>query len=304
MESIIRIDNITLLNQVLNQESTKHPLISIVDFSKVDLSALSENTKQKFSNSFYSILLKKLKVGSLQYGRGNYDFQEGSLFFMSPNQVFSIENPKVEDCIYGWGIYFHPDLILGTSLFSKLNEYSFFNYNTNEALHLSEKEKITLSNIVNAIDAEMERPIDKHSRTVIVSGLELLLNHCMRFYDRQFMTRDIVNNGAISKFEKYLKSYFNSELPIDNGLPTVKQCAEEVNLSINYLTDLLKKETGKSTQEHIHYYVLEEAKNKLSNVNKSVSEIAYELGFEYPQYFSKLFKNKTGFTPVEYRNLN
>lgn len=304
MESIIRIDNITLLNQVLNQGSTKHPLISIVDFSKVDLSALSENTKQKFSNSFYSILLKKLKVGSLQYGRGNYDFQEGSLFFMSPNQVFSIENPKVEDCIYGWGIYFHPDLILGTSLFSKLNEYSFFNYNTNEALHLSEQEKTTLSDIVNAIDAEMERPIDKHSRTVIVSSLELLLNHCMRFYDRQFMTRDTVNNDAISKFEKYLKSYFNSELPIDNGLPTVKQCAEEVNLSINYLTDLLKKETGKSTQEHIHYYVLEVAKNKLSNVNKSVSEIAYELGFEYPQYFSKLFKNKTGFTPVEYRNLN
>lgn len=304
MNEIIRIENISLLNQMLNQGDTMHTLISVVDFSKVDVSTLTQSSSVRFTTGFYSILLKTLKAGSLKYGRGYYDFQEGSLFFMSPNQVFSLNDPIEEGCLYGWGVYIHPDLIHGTSLYSKLAGYSFFDYDANEALHLSEQEKITLSEIVNGIDSELKRPIDKHSRAVLVSAIELLLNHCLRFYDRQFVTRNVSNNITIAKFETFLKAYFSSDLPQKKGLPTVKQCAEEVNLSVNYLTDLLKKETGKSTQEHIHFYILEEAKNKLLNAGKSVSEIAYELGFEYPQYFSKLFKKHIGISPLEYRNMN
>ena len=229
-------------------------------------------------------------------------FRDGSLFFMAPRQVFALER---SDCIYGWGLYFHPDLIKGTSLAKNISKYTFFNYHVNEALHLSEEEQDTLSNVIHGIQKELECPVDKYSKTVIVSSVELLLNHCMRFYDRQFITRNEVNKSVVELVEQFLTSYFQSELPQEKGLPTVTQCAQEVNLSNNYLTDLLKKETGKSTQEHIHYYLIEEAKNRLLSSNsKSVSEIAYELGFDYPQYFTKLFKKRVGFTPVEYRNVH
>ena len=300
MDKIVNIDTIALLNQMLKQDKPKHPLISVVDFSKAD--AMDGNTLEgpNFSTSFYSVLLKKLNTGSVKYGREYYDFQEGSLFFMSPNQVFSLES---SDCIYGWGLYFHPDLIKGTSLANSISKYTFFNYHVNEALHLSEEEKNTLSNVINGIEAELNRPIDKHSKPVIVSGVELLLNHCMRFYDRQFITRTEVNKSIIEIIEQFLASYFRSDLPKEKGLPTVTQCAQEVNLSNNYLTDLLKKETGKSTQEHIHYYLIEEAKNKLLITKRtSISEVAYDLGFEYPQYFSRVFKKMVGITPMEYRN--
>ena len=180
MEGLINIDSIGLLNEFLQQDKPKHPLISIIDFSRVDFrkqSTIIENSK--FSTNFYSILLKELDTGSLKYGREYYDFQDGSLFFMSPNQVFSIET---KGCIYGWGLYFHPDLIKGTSLASGISNYSFFNYHVNEALHLSENEKVTLSNVVSGIQTELDRPIDNFSKSVIISGIELLLNHCMRFY--------------------------------------------------------------------------------------------------------------------------
>ena len=301
MTNIVRIDNISLLNQLLQQGPSKHPLISVVDFSKVDLAGMNlEETT--FTTSFYSILLKELDSGLVKYGREYYDFQDGSLFFMSPNQVFSLEN---SDCIYGWGLYFHPELIKGTALGKAIARYSFFQYSSKEALHLSEDEKGTLFNVVQGIETEITRPIDKHSKAVIVSGVELLLNHCLRFYDRQFITRTEANKSVIEIVDQYLGSYFQSKIPQEKGLPTVAQIAQEVNLTSNYLSDLMKKETGKSTQEHIHYYLIEEAKNRLlSSGGKSVSEIAYELGFDYPQYFSKIFKKKVGITPGEYRSMN
>ena len=301
MTNIVRIDNISLLNQLLQQGPSKHPLISVVDFSKVDLAGMNlEETT--FTTSFYSILLKELDSGLVKYGREYYDFQDGSLFFMSPNQVFSLEN---SDCIYGWGLYFHPELIKGTALGKAIARYSFFQYSSKEALHLSEDEKGTLFNVVQGIETEITRPIDKHSKAVIVSGVELLLNHCLRFYDRQFITRTEANKSVIEIVDQYLGSYFQSKIPQEKGLPTVAQIAQEVNLTSNYLSDLMKKETGKSTQEHIHYYLIEEAKNRLlSSGGKSVSEIAYELGFDYPQYFSKIFKKKAGITPGEYRSMN
>ena len=300
-ENIISVDNISQLNELLNQGKPKHPLISIVDFSKVDFQKNEILENVSFSTAYYSILLKTLQSGSLKYGRQYYDFQEGSLFFMSPNQVFKLEHT---DAIYGWGLVFHPDLIRGTSLGNKIRDYTFFDYAVHEALHLSDEEKSTISRIVNDIEMEINRPIDKHSKSVIVSGVELLLNHCMRFYDRQFITRTVANKDVIAVVEKFLLSYLRSDQPRQKGLPTVAHCAKAVNLSNNYLSDLLKKETGKSTQEHIHYFLIEEAKTKLLNSNNSVSEIAYGLGFEYPQYFSKLFKKKVGIAPFKYREMN
>ena len=286
---------------MLQQPKPKHPLISVVDYSKVDFQNHDMPENVSFATSFYTILLKTLYSGSLKYGRQYYDFQDGSLFFMSPNQVFKLENTND---IHGWGLVFHPDLIRGTSLGDKINDYTFFNYDVNEALHLSDEEKSTLTRIVNDIQVEINRPIDKHSKTVIVSGVELLLNHCMRFYDRQFITRTSANKDVIAIVEKFILSYLHSDQPHLKGLPTVDQCAKAVKLSNNYLSDLLKKETGKSTQEHIHSFLIEEAKTKLLGSTDTVSEIAYGLGFEYPQYFSKLFKKKVGVSPLEYRNMN
>ena len=303
-ENFINMENISMLNEVLNQEKPKHPLISIIDFDKVDFLNQPDIVDKKITTTFYCILLKKMNSGSVRYGRNYYDFQEGSLFFVAPNQVSILENPVLAECEDDWGLFFHPDLIRGTSLSKKIKEYSFFNYHTNEALHLSDEEKQMISNMARSIDIELSRPIDKHSKTVIVSSIELLLNHCMRYYDRQFITRTETNKDVISIIDDYLMTYFKSDKPQELGLPTVQQCASEVNLSANYLADLLKAETGKSTQDHIHYYVFESAKNRLLNSNDSVSEIAYSLGYEYPQYFSKIFKKKVGMTPVAYRNLN
>lgn len=204
----------------------------------------------------------------------------------------------------GWGLFFHPDLIRGTSLGNKMKEYTFFSYEVNEALHLSDKEKQTLLDCVNKLENELTENIDKHSQTLITSNIELLLNYCSRYYDRQFITRKKANTDLLVRFENSLSSYFNSHELQKKGLPSVKYFAEQLFLSPNYLSDLLKKETGKNAQDHIHYYLIEEAKNNLLNTNDSVNEIAYKLGFEYPQYFSKLFKSKTGMTAVEYRNMN
>ncbi len=301
MDEIFKIDNTTTLNEALNQGKPKHPLISVADFSKVDF---VERSNMKAVSEFYCIMVKNLVSGSLKYGRNYYDFQDGTLFFLSPNQVIAIEDPKQCDEVWGWGLFFHPDLIRGTSLSKKMKDYTFFHYDVNEALHLSDHEKEMLTNIVGNISLELDRGIDKHSQSVIVSTIELLLNYCMRFYDRQFITRTNANKDVISKFENFLSDYFNSNRSQEEGMPTVKICAEAMNLSANYLTDLLKKETGKNTQEHIHYHVIEAAKEKLLSSSVSVSEIAYSLGFEYPQYFSKIFKKKTGVTPAGYRSLN
>lgn len=286
---------------MLNQEDPRHPLIGVLDFSKIDFRDYDE---MKVSMGFYSIMLKNLCPGAMRYGRNYYDFQEGSLFFMAPNQVIGIEDPDETRDVYGWALVFHPELLRGTSLAARMKDYSFFSYSVYEALHLSEKEKGKLNEIVEDIQNELEQNIDKHSRTLIVSTLELLLNYCNRYYDRQFFTRTASNKDTISNFEAKLSEYFQSAELQGLGLPSVKYFAELLHLSPNYLSDLLRKETGKNGTEHIQYHVIELAKDKLLSSSSSVSEIAYELGFDYPQYFSKMFKKVSGKTPAEYRNLN
>ena len=302
MKEVQHIENISELNKLLNQDRPKHPLVTVVDFSKVKRCG-EENKRTTLG--FYTIMLKDSSCGRLKYGREYYDFEEGTLVCIAPNQVASIDNESEErNEAEGWGLFFHPDLIRGTSLGNKMKDYSFFSYEVNEALHVSEKEKQTLGDCRAKIETELSENIDYHSRNLIVSNIELLLNYCLRYYDRQFITRKTKNQNILIKFENVLADYFQSGKLKDNGLPTVKYCAEQLFLSANYLSDLLKKETGKNAQDHIHHYLIEEAKNSLLNSKATVSEIAFNLGFEYPQYFSKLFKSKTGTTPAEYRNLN
>ncbi|MBD0401791.1 AraC family transcriptional regulator [Flammeovirga sp. EKP202] len=301
MDEIIKIDNISTLYEMIGRGKPKHPLVGILDFSKIDH---KDYGNVKVSMGFYQIMLKNLCPGALRYGRKYYDFQEGTLTFMAPNQVFELENPDETKDVYGWSLIFHPDLIHGTTLSSKMKEYNFFSYDTYEALHLSDLEKQKLSDIIKDIELELENNIDKHSKTLIVSAIELLLNYCNRYYDRQFITRTEINKDVISKFEALLDEYFNAENLSEIGIPSIKYFAEKLHFSPNYLSDLLKKETGKNGTEHIQYHIIELAKDKLLSSTVSVSEIAYNLGFEYPQYFSKMFKKKTGMTPAEYRNFN
>jgi AraC-like DNA-binding protein len=302
MDSTIFIKDITELHQFLNQPKPAHPLVGVIDFSKV---ASFGEQSVKISSGFYTLMFKNHCHNKLKYGREYFDFQEGTLICIGPNQLAIIENEidKKEDVV-GWGLFFHPDFIRGTSLGSKIKDYTFFSYEMNEALHLSEKEKQTLRDCIEKIENELIQNIDVHSQTLIASNIELLLNYCSRYYDRQFITRKNANSTILTKFDRVLTDYFNSDKAKMNGLPTVKYCAGHLCLSPNYLSDLLKRETGKSAQDHIHYHVIELAKSNLLNSNASVSEIAYEMGFEYPQYFSKLFKSKTGISPADYRKMS
>jgi AraC-like DNA-binding protein len=263
-----------------------------------------ENETQ-ITTDFYSLMFKNYCRNTVKYGRKLIDFQDGSLICIAPNQTITIDTDVVvSDKMVGWGVFFHPDLIRNTSLGNKIKEYNYFSYEVSEALHLSEKEEQKLQECVLKIESELDENIDVHSQSIIVSAIELLLNYCTRFYSRQFITRKSTNKSVVSNIEQILTTYFSSNNIKDKGLPTVKYLADKVNLSSSYLSDLLKKETGKNAQDLIHFHLIEEAKNNLLNTSKTVSEIAYSLGFEYPQYFNKLFKLKTGKTPVEYRSLN
>lgn len=290
------------MQKMLPQSKVKHPLVAVVDFSQYEEQF---NSGMKITLGFYSIMFKNFCVNKMKYGQQSYDFQEGSLICIAPRQVITLDEPlqkKVD--ISGWGLFFHPDLIRGTSLGKTIKNYSFFSYETNEALHLSDKEKKVLYDIVQKIDGELFENIDKHSQTLIVSNIELLLNYCTRYYDRQFITRKHINKDILVRFEKKLQEYLQSSLLSEKGLPTVKFLADKMHLSANYLSDLLKRETGMNAQDRIHYYLIEEAKNLLLSSDMTVGELAFSLGFEYPQYFSRLFKSKTGMTPLEYRNMN
>lgn len=300
MSQLIHLKSIADLSRLLN-ENDFHPLVAVVDFSKTK-DHIEEETR--ITTDFYSVMFKNYCKSSITYGRKAIDFDEGSLICMAPNQVITIDTEiEPRDNPMGWGLFFHPDLIRNTSLNAKMKEYSFFSYEMAEALHLSEKEKQVLYECIVKIQSELKENIDDYSQTIIVSTIELLLNYCSRFYGRQFITRKATNRDILEKVEILLKEYFSNKTD-SNGLPTVKYLAEMVNLSPGYLGDLLKKETGLNAQEHIHQYIIEEAKNILLNSSQSISEIAFQLGFEYPQYFSRLFKQKTGTTPLEYRNLN
>lgn len=298
MSNSINFETVDDYNQFNNHE-TLHPLVSVIDFSKAH-----KRTGSKMYFNLYCIFLKDVKCGDLKYGRATYDYQEGTLVFVSPGQVVDVEN-KVD--IYqplGHGLVFHPDLIKGTSLGKGISEYGFFGYQTNEALHLSKKEQQMVLEMFADIQSELSRPVDKHSKKVITSNIELFLNHCDRFYDRQFITRENVNKGILEKFEELLNNYFSSEKPNTVGLPSVAYCADELHFSPNYFGDLIKKETGKTAQEYIQNKIIDVAKERVFNIDKSIAQIAYELGFKYPQHFIRLFKQRTDVTPNEYRSLN
>jgi AraC-like DNA-binding protein len=245
-----------------------------------------------------------LACGELKYGRGHYDYQEGTLVFIAPGQVLAVQKGVKTFEPKGWALLFHPELIKGTNLGKHIHDYSFFSYDVNEALHLSEKERQIVLDCFGKIEYELHQSIDKHSKTLIASNIELFLNYCTRFYDRQFITRDNANKGILEKFEELLNGYFSSDKPNNIGLPSVGYCADALNLSPNYFGDLVKKETGKSAQEYIQAKIIDVAKERMFDLHKSVSEIAYDLGFKYPQHFTRLFKQRVGISPNEYRNLN
>jgi len=295
MEEILRFDTVGQYN-AFNRNETLHPLVSVVDLSKA-----APRQLRKMSYGFYVVFLKEIKCGDLKYGISNYDYEEGTLVFLAPGQVIGSKGDEYYQP-QGLALVFHPDFIRGTSLARKMNDYSYFSYTTNEALHLSERERQIIMDCFAKIRYELEHAVDKHSKTLIASNIELFLNYCVRFYDRQFITRDNSNKGILERFETVLKTFFNSDAPQEVGLPSVAYCAGELNLSPNYFGDLIKKETGKTANEYIHLKLIDVAKEKIYDTNKSVQEIAYELGFKYPQHFTRMFKQHTGTTPMEYRN--
>lgn len=303
MERIFRFDTVTEYN-ALNNHETLHPLVSVINFSKANPRSWGGEKNIRINYGMYCIFLKDVKCGDLKYGRNYYDYQEGTLVFVAPGQVMEIENDGQVYQPKGHALVFHPDLIHGTSLGRIIQEYNFFSYNANEALHLSERERQIVLDCFSKIEFELQQNIDKHSKKLIASNIELFLNYCDRFYDRQFITRDNVNKGILEKFEELLNSYFLSEKPQNMGLPSVAYFAEELHLSANYFGDLIKKETGKTAKEYIQYKIIDVAKTMTFDSDKTVNEIAYELGFKYPQHFTRLFKNVTGFTPNEYRFQN
>lgn len=298
MPEIATLDAVDTYNK-LRGVPTQHPLVSVID-----LSTAAPIPARPFRFGLYAIFLKEQKCGEIKYGRNYYDFQEGTLVFVAPGQVIEVQ-PKVDNFVpSGWALLFHPDLIKGTSLGRRIQEYSFFSYDSREALHLSEKERKIVLDCFNNIQHEVDQSIDKHSKTLIVSNIELFLNYCTRFYDRQFITRDDNNKGILEKFEHLLADYFQSDKPLTIGLPSVTYCAESLNLSTNCFGDLIKKKTGLSAQELIQTKLIDFAKEKVFDPEKSIGEVAYELGFKYPQHFTRVFKQKTGMSPQEYRNLH
>ena len=301
MDDTIRLDSIGQYNENMKVE-TLHPLISLIDFANANPDKPLKPVRINYG--LFAIYLKDIKCGDIKYGCNYYDYQEGTLVFVAPGQVLTLENFRNNIKPKGRALLFHPDLIKGTSLGQHIKDYTFFSYEVNEALHLSERERNIVVDIMNQIEYELGRGIDKHSKTLITTSIELLLNYCVRFYDRQFITRGNVNKDILLKFEKLLEDYFNSGKTQAFGLPSVGYFADELNLSPNYFGDLIKKESGKSAQETVQLKLLDVAKERLFDTSKSVSEIAYELGFKYPQHFTRLFKNAVGFSPNEYRLQN
>jgi AraC family transcriptional regulator, transcriptional activator of pobA len=296
MEEILKFDTIGQYNAFNNHE-TLHPLVSVIDFSK----AKPRKLRRSYFG-FYAILLKDVKCGDLRYGKNLYDYQEGTLVFIAPGQMAGIETSEEIYQPKSHGVVFHTDLIRGTALGRHIDDYTFFSYNVSEALHVSERERNMILDCFAKIQFELEHAVDKHSKTLITTNIELLLNYCIRFYDRQFIIRDNANKGILERFETLLKDYFSSEKPHTVGLPSVAHCANELSLSANYFGDLIKKETGKSAHELIQLKLIDVAKERIFDTNKSVSEIAYGLGFKYPQHFSRVFKQHVGVSPQEYRS--
>lgn len=297
MEEQISFWSVDQYNKTYGFE-TKHPLVSVVDLRGTDPTRFP--LEASYSYGVYALFLKQTYCGDITYGRQPYDYQEGTVTSFAPGQVVHVKH------IEGFkpnalGLVFHPDLIRGTSLGHDIAQYSFFGYSSREALHLSEQEKAIFRDCLDKIQAETEHPIDKHSKNLICRNIELLLDYCMRFYDRQFITRKEANSDVLTKFENELRAYFQGKTAEQNGLPSVKFFAERCFLSPNYFGDLVKKETGRSPQEYIQDKIIELAKDELLGTKKSITEIAYQLGFQYSQHFNRYFKREVGMSPSEYR---
>jgi AraC family transcriptional activator of pobA len=294
-----KLESVTQFNSERGQQ-TLHPLVSVLDQSKSQPIRVT-----KFISELYVIFLKDEKCADLRYGRNHYDYQEDSLIFISPGQVAGFEEENGTTIQpNGWALAFHPDLIRGTVLGTIIKDYHYFSYDVKESLHVSAREKELLLECFGKISYELQHPIDKHSRKLIVSTIELLLSYCERFYDRQFITREHINKDILTRFEELLDNYFKSDKPAQIGLPSVAHCADELNLSAKYFGDLIKKETGQSAQDYLQGKVIDVAKERMSNPNKSISEIAYDMGFKYPQHFTRLFKQRVGQSPHDYRIMN
>lgn len=304
MQQTVDIHKISQLHAMAGLPKPKHQLVSVI-YNR-DLESVSSLQGVKVINHLYTVIFKSSAVcSSLPYGRNLYDYEEGTLVFTAPGQVMefnSEENPEIDP--NGWSLMFHPDLFWKSDMADKIGQYSFFHYDSSEALHLSDDERQSIEELLTKIVQEYSQSLDRHSQHLIVSNIGLFLDYCLRFYDRQFFSRTNLNVDVMSKFERFLLSYYGSDSASEKGIPSVEFCAKELGLSPNYLSDLLKKETGKTALEHIHLFLIDRAKNILLNSSGPIGGIAYSLGFEYPQHFSNLFKAKTGMSPSEFRNLN
>ncbi|GGI27957.1 helix-turn-helix domain-containing protein [Pedobacter mendelii] len=298
MEKVDRIDTVKNYNEKVGID-TLHPLVSVINFNEIPS---IQNFRMYLG--VYAIFLKNIKCGDMKYGCQHYDYDDGTMVFISPGQVYGIDSKDVVTKPAGYGLVFHPDLLKGTSLDKTIKDYSFFSYEVTEALHLSKKERQTIVDCLKKIEEEINLNIDKHSKTLIVSNIELFLNYCQRFYDRQFITRNHANKDILSRFENLLNDYFKSDKGLRLGLPTVAYCADELHLSSNYFGDLIKKETGNTALDYIQNKLIDEAKTKIFDHTKTINNVASDLGFKYQQHFTRLFKQKTGVTPNEYRGLN
>lgn len=301
MKDLKHFKKIKDYHELANLAAPKHPLISLIDYSQVKYSSNIRDIRWK--QDYYTIGLKRNVAHKLFYGQQEYDFDEGILTFVAPNQIMNLsKNPNINNHTpSGWLLLVHPDFLWNTSLTKKINQYDFFEYTLNEALFLSEKEEQILLDLLKNIEHEYLSNMDDFSQKIVVSHLELLLNYADRFYNRQFITRKISNHKILIQLEQILSDYFNDDHLIINGIPSVLNVANRLNLSPNYLSNMLKSLTGQSTQQHIHDKLIEKAKEQLSTTPLSVSEIAYNLGFEYPASLTKIFKNKTDLSPIEFR---
>ena len=303
MNEILNIESIDSFHKILGLTPPNHPLISIISdkesLGRADFDEALFNVR--FSTKMYAIMYKDNISGSLSYGRNTYDFQEGTLIFVQPGQVLKTPDKSEVMGKRGWTLLFHPDLLHNSNLATKMNTYNFFSYESNEALHLSNKEKVFVAGVIEQIKGEIAQNLDQHSQKLIVSNLELFLNYALRFYDRQFFTRTKVNSDYVTSFEKALNQYFENGQAKIHGIPTAVYFGEQLNLSPNYLSDLLKRETRKGIKEYTDEYLIAKAKILLLNSTISVSELAYELGFDYPQSFTRLFRKKTGHSPKDFR---
>ena len=302
MTALYRINSIAEVHEFYGLGSPKYPLVSVIpitdDITNFDYGG------HTYVSELYHISLKLGVSGSWSYGRNTYDFQDGTMTFIKPQQTTVVATNEAHNGSHGWILLFHPDLIRKSTLVEKMEQYAFFSYDVTEALHLSENEIESVNGLIQKIETELGQHIDRHSQGLIIANIELLLNYCLRYYDRQFYTRTNINQDYATRFERLLSDYFDSEKPNELGVPTVKYCGEALNMSPHYLSDLLRKETGKGAQEHIYYHLIERAKNRLLSSSDPINQIAFSLGFDYSQHFSKIFKTKTGMTPAEYRNLN